>query len=281
MLGLPESGKTSYLAALYELISHDDVPGALRIEALPADRQYLQTIHERWLRCEPAIRSRSEQPQSIRFSIRIETGELRPLSVPDVAGESVRKVWEERRWDPGLLDLAASASAVMLFVRSDEIHPPKRIKTLSEPVEDMPGDEGDEGDEEPDTAKEPFDASKAPTQVKLTDLLQSTLKVNPARPLRVAVVLSAWDCVEREEISPYDLLRIQLPLLWQYLQSNPERILYHVFGVSAQGGEFSESVKNNPLLKVFPPSTRSRFIDGQEVSHDVSGPLRWLWAQPA
>lgn len=63
-------------------------------------------------------------------------------------------------------------------------------------------------------------ASQAPTQVALTDLLQ----LFKAPPLsmsirKVAIVFSAWDKVEDDNLTPDQYLASKLPLFDQYLQS--------------------------------------------------------------
>src|SRR5207247_89555 len=58
LMGLPASGKTTFLAAAWEVVSHaDEVAGAPRLITIPAERRYLVQIHERWLKLEPALRT--------------------------------------------------------------------------------------------------------------------------------------------------------------------------------------------------------------------------------
>jgi hypothetical protein len=277
LLGLPGSGKTSFLAAVFELIAHDDVPGALRLAALPADRLYLQTVHERWLRCEPALRTRDTgTPQAVQFDLATDGGEPRVIEVPDIAGGAVRSLWEERRWTNGLDDLAKAATGVMLFARSDDIVPPRRVQRVidTEAIPQTrvaPSDDG-EGD------IPPFDPGEAPTQVKLVDVIQSVVAIRETSPLRLAIILSAWDLVDGEGVGPLDLVRLRLPLLWQYLIANPEAIQFHAIGISAQGGDFSDPEDAQRLLSIDPPSHRVLVVDGEKRSNDISLPLRWLWS---
>jgi Double-GTPase 1 len=276
MLGLPGSGKTSFLAALYELVSHSDVEGAPRLLALPADRQYLQSVHERWLRCEPALRTKdSGVPVAVHFELAVGDADPRAIGVPDVAGGAIRTLWEERRWTNGLDDLAQSASDVILFIRADDIVQPTRVQLVLDPkaADDPRADEKDE----PGAPLIPYNPEKSPTQVKLVDLLQAVIAINPARPLSVAIVLSAWDRVDGQGVGPPEFIRMRLPLLWQFLIVNPERITFRAFGISAQGGDFSEANDAQRLLGIDPPSLRAIVVDDDEKSHNVSRPLQWLW----
>lgn len=278
MLGLPGSGKTSYLASLYELISHDDVEGAPQLNALPDDRQYLQRVHERWLRCEPAVRTRDAgSPTAVEFSLTFDDSEEQTLAIPDVAGEAVRALWEERRWKSGLDDLARGASGILLFTKADEIVQPVRVQRVIDPETPQAQPLLDD---EPDVAATAFDPEKSPTQVKLVDLLGAVIELEPTRKLRVSLVLSAWDRVQHEGVTPAELVRLRMPLLWQYLVSNPELFAFNTYGVSAQGGDFAEPSAAERILAVDPPAHRATIVSDQreEASHDVSLPLRWLWA---
>lgn len=276
MLGLPGSGKTSFLAALYELLSHDDVEGTPRVLALPADRKYLQDVHERWLRCEPAVRTKDTgTPAAVHFELAVGEAEPRSIAIPDLAGGAVRTLWEERRWTNGLDELAQSASDVVLFLRADDIEQPLRVQRV------VAGEEADEpqvNDDEPDIPRVAFNPEKSPTQAKLVDLLQAIIAINPAQPLRVAIALSAWDRVQTQGVGPLDLMQLRLPLLWQFLVANPERVAFRTFGISAQGGDFSNADDAHRLLSIDPPSHRALVVDANDISHDMSRPLRWLWA---
>ncbi len=276
MLGLPGSGKTSFLAALYELVSHDDIEGSPKLVALPPDRAYLQDIHERWLRCEAALRTKDTGPAAaIHFDLETGDAETFSVAIPDVAGGAVRTLWEERRWTNGLDELARTASDVMLFLRADDIEPPKRVReAIDHAAVEEPRADGDDEREVPRIA---FNPENSPTQVKLVDLLQSVAAINPTRPLGLAVVLSAWDRVQDQDVGPLELMQLRLPLLWQFLTANSETITFRAFGVSAQGGDFQQDADVRRLLSTDPPSSRTIVVDGEQVSNDISRPLRWLW----
>ena len=50
MVGLPETGKTTYLAALWDVVNNpEEVEGALKLACLPVNAQYLNMISEKWI----------------------------------------------------------------------------------------------------------------------------------------------------------------------------------------------------------------------------------------
>jgi len=210
----------------------------------------------------------------VRFDLRLEDSAPKTVSVPDVAGEAVRALWEERRWKSGLDELARSASGVLLFIKANDIVQPLRVQRAMDPkARRQPV-----LDEEPDFAAIPFDPGGSPTQVKLVDLIRAVLDLRATRRLRLAIVISAWDMVTQEEVTPLELIRLRMPLLWQYLASNPELIVFRTYGVSAQGGDFENPSDSERLLSVEPPAKRAIVVGEDIASHDVSHPLRWLWS---
>ncbi len=48
--GLPESGKTTFIAALWYLLSNDEISTALTLESLPENRNYLNSLSRKWAR---------------------------------------------------------------------------------------------------------------------------------------------------------------------------------------------------------------------------------------
>ena len=52
MLGLPGSGKTTFLAALWHQFESAEIETAFIAERLQPDREYLKSIREAWLACE-------------------------------------------------------------------------------------------------------------------------------------------------------------------------------------------------------------------------------------
>ena len=56
-IGLPESGKTTFLAALWHVAESEEVAGALKLERLSDEIQHLNMIKNDWLLCQKVGRS--------------------------------------------------------------------------------------------------------------------------------------------------------------------------------------------------------------------------------
>ncbi len=134
---------------------------------------------------------------------------------------------------------------------------------------------------EPLSAEDPpWIPERTPLQVQVVDLLEA-MQRSPfqAKPLRVAVIVSAWDLTDG--ISADAWLKKRMPLLDQYLRSGQGAVAVRVYGVSAQGGQLSKK-EDGPgpdrdrLLKVQPPSCRIKIVGPDVAAHDLTSPLLWL-----
>jgi len=119
-------------------------------------------------------------------------------------------------------------------------------------------------------------------QVKLVDLLQNIAeKGGIQKPLKVSVMISAWDILEsfdQNTTRPTDHFQKDWSLLYQYLLSNPELFDHRVYGVSACGGNpASQNEKNDQETMVkASPHERVWLKDDTESTRDITRPVRWL-----
>jgi len=120
-----------------------------------------------------------------------------------------------------------------------------------------------------------WSAELAPTQVQVVDILQFANHLYEGEaPLRIAVVISAWDLI-KVRLSPSAWLERRLPLLSQFLRGNERIMPFRVFGVSALGGDLKADL---PKLQAEPlPTQRIQVIDDAlAISHDLTRPLRFV-----
>ncbi|MBK9616758.1 MAG: hypothetical protein IPO35_15105 [Uliginosibacterium sp.] len=231
VLGLPGSGKTTFLAALWHILSANEVNTKLSLVRLKAgESTHLNEIASLWRRAKVQERTLHAGERTVTMSLRSAGAPEFKLSFPDLAGESFQQMWETRECSP---EVAASlrSNGVLLFIHADKIKRPGWIVDDAEAAEaaGLPVEPGN---------PVAWNARLAPTQVKLVDLLQS-LESPPLSvgPRRVAIVLSAWDQANGAGMTPDEYLTAHLPLLRQYLTHGlSETWVVKLFGVSAQGG---------------------------------------------
>lgn len=282
IVGLPGSGKTTFLAALWHLIQSGEIATRLRFGSMSnEDYAYLNQIVKLWRRATEQGRTQIAGMKSVAMNL--VDGQDRPIRVtfPDVPGEDYRRMWEDRKVDEALAE-NLGAGNIMLLVNGDRIKAPAWITErlhLAGLVEKGP-------------AEEParWEPRLAPTQVQLVDLLLHLMRRPLDRgPRRLAVMISAWDRVEGEGLSPVDFQAAKLPLLDQYLKSGRDGWTFRTYGLSAQGGQFDENDENNASAKTRADanrlreldnlSTRIRLLQGGAESHDLTEPLQWLMGE--
>jgi Double-GTPase 1 len=272
VLGLPEAGKTTFLAAFWHAIAAPGDEVSLKLARLHPLREYLNTISEAWLRCEPVPRTTMATEQTVTLELRTseEPETFASLAFPDHAGEKFVEQWAHREWSGDYADLVRRTDGVVVFINPARHIPDPTIPQTMRLAAQI-GIDGDDAAENI-TAWEP---RMAPPDVQLVDLLQCVLWHRQVSSIPVAVVISAWDLVEPTKLSPRDWLTRYSPLLFQFLVASIGA--YEVFGVSAQGGDLANDSER--LLDTTEPLSKVRVITPLGTSHDITQPIRWLIEQ--
>ena len=271
LMGLPSSGKTTFLAALWFVIQSTKAASALALDHVVGDMAHLNRIREDWLQCTPVPRTSiaSKTKLSIFLKERV-SGQPIALQVPDLAGEIFETQWTDRQWSQSYDAMLRDAVGAILFVHPDKIQQPVRIDMVEAML-----DEDEAAPDEEANAKD-WDPREAATQVKLVEILQFVASRKGIRtPFRIALVISAWDTVKASGVTPASWLRHQLPLLSSVLRTRADRFPNVVFGLSAQGGEY-QGMDTDPLCEI-PPLERISLVGETVVNeHDITEPIRWL-----
>lgn len=275
LIGLPSTGKTSFLAALWYMVNQSDTDCALALDKLDGDSRYLNQIRDSWLEYKPVPRNPLDSEKAVAMLLKVkDSGALVKLNVPDLSGESFRLQWAHRQFTTQYDERLQEAGGAVLFVYPEGMSKPHRIDTLKE-LEAAMGQAGTEQDtaEEDAVNPKPWDIEKAPTQVQLVELLQFILGRDYFRPpFRLAIVVSAWDLVSGLGKSPEEWVSSELPLLRQFLGCNSEMFTVEFYGVSAQGGRYASSLLTAENFK-----DAKAFVESMsQKRHDVAG---WLWEQ--
>ncbi len=267
MCGLPSSGKSTYIGALWHCVTSGEVKTSLVYDGLPDDRQHLNKLSRKWLQCEEISHTRLEENEQPEIKFRISEERIN-ITFPDHSGEIWSNLWESRHCSKQLIDLASETIGILLFIHADTIKHPISVVDVVEQAEAI-------GEDLDDEKEVPYSPELAPTQVKLVDILQS-LASEPFRlsNRRLSIILSAWDLVEAENIAPAVFLKKNLPLLAQYLYNNSQFPEWNIYGVSALGGDLQKDIE--VLKKLSQQSERIKVIDGQNQSHDLTRPILWL-----
>ncbi|MEO0368647.1 MAG: hypothetical protein AAF197_07660, partial [Pseudomonadota bacterium] len=204
LLGLPASGKTTYVAALWHAVQNSLPHTGMTLETTPSTSEYLNKISGSWLRGEPVPRTKigSTNLASMLLKDRA-TSSLIDFMFPDQAGEIFESLWSDRTYPQGFEKLIRDASGILLFLHPEYIEEPGRIDQANTLLKEIdPG-----AIAEPDVSQlKPWGPHLAPTQVKIVGLLQELLELRKSRPhtnerIHVALIISAWDLVQDQEPS--------------------------------------------------------------------------------
>lgn len=270
IIGLPATGKTSFLAALWYLVQHSEVEHRLTLERMEGDSRHLNQISSLWASFEvvPRTPTGSERTVSMVLNDTV-TKKTITLTFPDLSGESFISQWVERHFTVSYDEFLKESVGGVLFISPLNYRKPVRIASAIPLLKEMGA-----ANEEDDDSSVAWDPVQAPTQVQLVELLQFIADREYFQPpFRLALVISAWDQLKGLLSSPTKWLADEMPFLFQFLESNRRLFDFIVYGVSAQGGDY----KDVDQLTVMDPSERI-FIagDGVKNPHDLTEPLTWL-----
>ncbi len=273
IIGLPSSGKTTFLAALWHLLTAGELNSQLEIETLKGgDSSYLDRIVETWRRCRRVSRTSLAEENTVLIYLRQpnRSGSF-ALSVNDLSGEAFRQSFATRTCSQGFVDGLNGSGGILLFVNANSPH--QGVSIL---------DAGHElvGDTTGPTEVTEWTHDDVSEQAKLVDLLRCMGQAPFSGKLRkIAVIISAWDVVDAAIVTPEIWLKEEMPFLWQFLIANPGSFESSVYGVSAQGGDIGEDDDNSDvrdLLLQKIPSERIIVQKGSTTSSDLSQPILWL-----
>jgi hypothetical protein len=267
IVGLPRSGKTTFLAAFWHLVNAGEVSTTLALSKLVGDHRHLNAIWEAWRRGDEVAHTSLAGEAIVSIHLQdIGTGRDVTLGFPDLDGESFRQQVQRRICNTAYVNGLDGPGGILLFIMADGPIDGVTLTDLSAVLEGAADHKGSSREWTPHLL---------PQQVQLVELLQF-LQRPPfhRRRRRVAVVVSAWDAVLTPRPSPNEWLEREYPLLHQFLQTNTASFDLRVYGVSAQGCDLKSDQKEELLKGV--PSERVQCIGPDGESHDLTDPVAWL-----
>lgn len=286
LLGLPATGKTTFLAALWHVVNSVEVEGALELERLHGNQKHLNEIRNLWSDVRALERTKVGSEKFISMLLKDSNrNSVTEVIFPDLSGESFISQWVHRKMKKDHAELVREAVGGLLLIHPDTVTEEALIPETEHIIEgmrtEMQGERptavvtnqiSDAGTNQM-LAEVDWNPEKAPTQILLVDLLQFIAALNTRRPIKLAVVVSAWDRITIT-ISPSKWIENRLPLLSQYLTAHHEIFFTEFYGISAQGGNLDDA---DELRKNIRPSDRIHVIKNDlSESHDITIPIQWI-----
>ena len=270
-IGLPESGKTTFLGALWFYIFSNPKDSRFRCATLAdSELEYLNSISRSWASCEDVIRTSQVKTERVLINMKhVESNQTFTLMIPDISGETFNKQFEDREWDEDFDLLLEQASGIILFI--DPRDKKNRPKFVFQESQHFKFFEEEFVNKNP---QQPWNEELSPSQVKLVDFLQMVDLEKPGKIKKISVIISCWDLINSTE-NPESFLEKEMPLLFQYLKANIDIFRTRFFGVSSQGGSYdSEEAKDRLMQK--DPLNRIIVEDGITTNSTILSPLLWI-----
>ena len=134
-IGLQQTGKTTFLAALWDVLQSGEVSGSLSLERTDGDMQYLNEIRIAWADCKPLGRTSPSGDRAVVMRLR-ELGKdtAVELAWTDMLGESFERQWTERSWTRRYQTTVESARGLVLFLHPERVIPSALILDALEAV---------------------------------------------------------------------------------------------------------------------------------------------------
>lgn len=275
IIGLPGAGKTTFLAAMWHVVLEKDIPEALQLKMMHGLQEHQNDILGKWCNCEEIERTKIPAEKIVSMLLYDPaSGETTEVYFPDMSGESFERQWKQRKWTSEYDNLVREATGALLFIHPDTVVEPRLISEVNQAIADISQFE-EYSDSTEEVQPKEWLPELAPTQVKLIDLLQFLcIQDYLQKPFKVAVIISAWDLISDQTNNPTQWLADRLPLLNQYLKSNPEIFPHRIYGVSAQGGDLERDKAR--LLEKMNPTERIIIVGEDCGLHDLTTPVKWI-----
>lgn len=278
IMGLPASGKTTFLAALWHLVESNEADSRLQLDGYRGDLSYLNLIAESWRSFQPVPRTSQVGDKNVTIQLRnLKTGVSGNAFFPDLAGETFDRQVEERRCRPEFIENFDSENGILFFINADVREDDLSITELNArmPIDIADVDPAIGNDTTSGLLRE-WEPKFLPAQVKIVQLL-SDLTRPPFTPRkrRLAILISAWDLTRSMALVPSEWLSVHMPLVEQFLRTNEDLFKHQVYGVSAQGVCLDDDLAVDEAAKLT-PSRRIQIVSPEGEGHDLTEPLVWL-----
>lgn len=278
MIGMPSSGKTTYLVSLVNMLMFGERETLLKLKSRdqPDGMENIQKAIKDFNRFQPVERTIGAAEGWLELPLYDKQENKVCLRIPDLSGEIFRDLVDERRVKKDIAFHLQEADILLFFLNLDTVSEEQRISLSEESAmeiieKDYESPVIEQGKAQ--LAKSEAQGEKPVTQTDLVELLQCVLYLSKKRA-KVKFVISAWDSVEKrlssDEQTPERCMKKFLPLFFQFLCSNPDRLDAEIWGVSAQGFDFSDQKELEERMTDNYGNHARVMMPGGKETHDLT-----------
>ena len=292
IVGMPESGKSTYIAALRHVLVAKQVDTELELTMLAGDEQHLNALEEKWLSCEAMERTKTSNEGWVELNVRDKVTEATAvMTIPDLRGENFERPAVAGGCPRDLHEALVASDGILLFTNANREDDMLLIDDFGDISDDDDEEEaegkaelassanleenGEQGDEQDDD-KVRFRPQDMGEEIKIVEFLQMANR-RPLFPKRrkICLVVSAWDLIAgNADMTPEKWLAAKRPMLNQFLTYNADMWELRIYGISAQGGTLPQ--RRAEFEKMLNQSERVHVVGHGAGKHDLTTPLRWL-----
>lgn len=272
--GLPGSGKSTYIGALWYCLMHPEKIEGIKMVAdkmnLADDLTVLNRLSDAYKYVKLIDRNYSDQNETVQINLKVADSDTRlQVEIPDFLGENFRDLVELKESEL-VSEWLKDTDTLVYFM--NEVTPPE--------FED---DHGPEDDDSPMPAKEvPQFSIKTISAVAMNIMVLKCL-LSKKSFKKVVIVLSWWDQKTNNgttKNNPQEYLKDNSPALFNFIQHHIPN--FEIIGLSAQGQEYPKEdqgnyeVAKNEIKAKMREGKRSFVEIEDEIIHDLSLPLYLL-----
>lgn len=273
--GLPDAGKTTYIAALNGVMSQDG-DFSLQLDGKASQWTYVNDMTNKWLEGETVTHSTDEEAKFIKWPLKNKDGQRIDLTIPDMKGEYYYDIINND-FDPKLAKFCEEADGILYFINGMSRF------VLKEHFMNMQNDRNGEYADADDGANKEIDETKQREEAdkiklkpeNMQDVTKNLLVIKYLRELmgdvKIVVAISSWD--ERKGYNSIDdYFKQMCPAIYNYVTKNFSNSM--LCGVSAQGVKYGseDSAKLNELTE----KGKRAYIFTDEKKFDLALPLQYL-----
>lgn len=266
--GVPDAGKTTYIAALWDIIKRGGNDLELQFTTSPENSSYLNEIWEYWVSMNKIERSKTPVPDDIKINVKRKSdGEELELDIPDFMGEQFQKI----------IDHTLPDNIKQWIEQSD------RMVYFINKLDDVIKDDLEEDEPEESAVDRIEERQKAPRLApeKMLEASQNMMVLKyiatHAKMQKIAIGLSAWDVKMTVNLTPEEYLQQRSPVLYNFIKWHFKEVVF--FGVSAQGFDYKDKTEKAAEMKEKARMSNRAFIafdKEKDLSPDLTKPFNYL-----
>ncbi|WP_296243164.1 MULTISPECIES: hypothetical protein [unclassified Psychrobacter] len=271
VIGRANSGKTQFAGQLYGRLQETD--SALKISKTPANLEMLGEVLEALSQGNVAGHTVAETWDSLELPIVNDNNHEFIINWPEYAGEQWDTIFSTRSMSEQWKEQLESSNRWLIIIRlAEEL-------TYPDFLDKLPNNTRPKKQDEPATSSG-WDANAY--WVEKLQILLHLSKIGTSKKVKqpkIAVLLSCYDELDADEVTPNNVLEKRLPLLASFLLSNWEKNSLSIWGLSALGKDLKPDSNDDDFIDEGAENQGWVIAPNETLNNkdaDLTLPIKWL-----